>query len=66
MGMPEFEAKQFEGKVKAGSYLISIHSEDATETERAKQICEDAGVTDVTTASEQAVPTRSPQRASNN
>lgn len=66
MGMPEFEAKQFEGKVKAGSYLISIHSEDGTETERATQICNDAGVTDVTTASEQAVPTRSPQRASNN
>ncbi len=56
MGMPEFEAKQYEGKVKAGSSLISIHSEDSKETARAKQICERAGAKDITTADECAVP----------
>ena len=61
MGMPEFEAKQFEGKVKAGSYLISIHSDNSAETDRAKEICTAAGVTDVTCASEQAVPTKTRQ-----
>ena len=27
-GMPEYEAKRYEGKVKAGNILISIHTED--------------------------------------
>lgn len=66
MGMPEFEAKQFEGKVRSGSYLISIHSEDSAETERAKNICNAAGVTDVTTASEEAVPSDSQRHVTNN
>lgn len=59
MGMSEFEAQQFEGKVKSGSYLLSIHSEDSDEVERAKNICTAAGVTDVTCASEKAVPKES-------
>ena len=55
MGIPEFEAKKYEGKVKAGSSLISIHSEDSNETKRAKEICEAAGAKDITTAGEAAV-----------
>ena len=42
MDIPEFEAKRDEGKVKGGHALISVHSEDATETERAKSIFEAA------------------------
>jgi uncharacterized protein YcfJ len=56
MGMSEFEAKQYEGKVKAGSALISIHTENSNDTERATNICEHAGATDVTTSGEVAVP----------
>ncbi|MHB8861033.1 MAG: hypothetical protein ACYC6N_01425 [Pirellulaceae bacterium] len=56
MGIPEFVAKKYEGKVKAGSALISIHSEDSKETERAKEICERAGAEDITTAGEVSVP----------
>jgi hypothetical protein len=55
MGIPEFEAKKYEGKVKSGSYLISIHSEDSDEVERAKEICQRAGAEDITTAGEVAV-----------
>ena len=55
MGIPEFEARQYEGKVKSGSSLISVHSEDSTETERAEKICERAGAKDITTAGELAV-----------
>jgi len=55
MGMSEFEAKQYEGKVKAGNSLISIHTEDSDETDRAKEICERGGSTDVTTSGEVAV-----------
>lgn len=55
MGMSEFEAKQYEGKVKAGSALISIHSENSHDTKRATEICERGGAEDVTTSSAVAV-----------
>lgn len=55
MGMSEFEAKQYEGKVKSGSALISIHSDNSHDTKRASAICEQGGATDVTTSSEVAV-----------
>lgn len=57
MGMPEFEAKRFEGKIKTGSCLISIHSEDSAQVKRAKEICEQDGAKDITTAGEVAVAT---------
>ncbi|TVQ01760.1 MAG: hypothetical protein EA381_04570 [Planctomycetaceae bacterium] len=55
MGMSEFEAKEYEGKVKAGNALISIHTDNSHDTERATDICERAGVSDVTTSSATAV-----------
>jgi hypothetical protein len=55
MGIPEFEAKKYEGKVKSGSSLISVHSEDSKETQLAKDIFERAGAKDITTAGEVAV-----------
>jgi uncharacterized protein YcfJ len=55
MGMSEFEAKQFEGKVKAGNSLISIHCKNSRDIQRASDICERGGATDVTTSDEVAV-----------
>ena len=55
MGMPEFEAKRFEGKVKTGSCLISINSEDSKEVKRAEEICKHSGAKDITSAGEVAV-----------
>jgi len=37
-GMPELEAKQYEGKVKGGNILLSVHTEDRDEVKRAKEI----------------------------
>src|SRR5689334_14772578 len=42
MGIPEYEAKQYEGKIKAGNLLISVHAEDRAERDRAKAIFEHA------------------------
>src|ERR687886_3120803 len=36
MGIPEYEAKRYEGKVKEGNILISVHADDSTERDRAK------------------------------
>jgi len=57
MGIPEFEAKRYEGRVKDGNILISVHSESGDETDRAKNIFEDAGAEDISTANESGTAT---------
>jgi hypothetical protein len=56
LGIPELEAKQYEGKVRAGNILISVHTESSEERSRAKQALEDAGATDVSSTGEASVP----------
>lgn len=38
MGIPEFEAKRYDGKVRAGNFLISVHTEGSDDRSRAKDI----------------------------
>lgn len=52
MGIPEYEAQRYEGKIKGGQVLISVHSEDAEEKDRAMQIFEASGGEDIATSSE--------------
>ena len=58
MGMPEYEAKRYEGKVRGGNVLISVHSESGDETKRAKQILETCGARDISSAAETKPPKR--------
>jgi len=55
MGIPEFEAKQYEGKIRGGNALISVHSEDSDEVARAKEIFKAAGAEDIATSTEATV-----------
>jgi hypothetical protein len=55
MGIPEYEAKRYEGKVKEGGILISVHADDAEEITRAKDIFERNGAQDIATAGEASV-----------
>src|SRR5690606_35031450 len=55
MGIPEFEAKRYEGKIRAGNILISVHSESGYETKRAKEVFEQAGAQDISTSSESGI-----------
>lgn len=57
MGIPEFEAKRYEGKVKEGGVLLSVHTDSSDEVKRAKKIFEDGGGEDISTASEAGVDT---------
>lgn len=52
MGIPEFEAKRFEGRVKSGGILLSIHCDDSTWVKRAKAILANTGAEDISTTSE--------------
>lgn len=56
MGIPEFEAKRYEGKINGGAALVSVHSEDSDETKRARAIFEACGAEDIATAQEVSVP----------
>jgi hypothetical protein len=56
LGMPEFEAKQYEGKIKGGNVLVSVHAESSNDTKRAREIFERAGAEDISTSTEASVP----------
>jgi uncharacterized membrane protein len=55
MGIPEYEAKRYESKIRAGNILVSVHSENSDETKRAKEIFERMGAEDIATAGEASV-----------
>jgi hypothetical protein len=50
MGMPEYEAKQYEERMKGGNILISVHAEERVQRTRVKEIFMNAGA--VTAAEE--------------
>jgi hypothetical protein len=54
MGIPEYEAKRYEGRVKDGGILLSVHSDDSHWTKRAKEILERTGAQDVSSTGEAA------------
>jgi len=55
MGIPEYEAKRYEGKIKDGNLLISVHTEDRTERARARTIFEQAGAEEIADTAEARV-----------
>ena len=56
LGIPEIEAKRYEGKVKAGNVLISVHTENSGEIVRAKDIFTRAGAQDICATGEASTP----------
>jgi hypothetical protein len=52
MGIPEYEAKRYEGRVKEGGILLSVHSDDSAWTKKAKEILEQTGAQDVSSTGE--------------
>ena len=52
LGIPEYEAKRYEGKVKEGGILISVHSESNDETNSAKDIFKEEGAHDISSTGE--------------
>src|SRR6476660_2799481 len=52
MGIPEYEAKRYEGRVKDGGILLSVHSDSSEETKRAKEILQQTGAQDISSTGE--------------
>jgi len=52
LGMPEYEAQRYEGRVKAGGILVSIHCDSSEWVTRAKEVLEAAGAEDISSSGE--------------
>jgi hypothetical protein len=54
MGIPEYDAKRYEGWVKDGGVLLSVHCETADQISRAKDLLKQTGAEDISSAGEKA------------
>jgi hypothetical protein len=52
MGIPEYEAKRYEGRIKEGGILLSVHCDDSEWTKRAKDLLKQTGAEDVSSTGE--------------
>ena len=52
LGIPEYEAKRYEGMLREGGILISVHCDDSDWVKRAKDILERTGAHDISSAGE--------------
>jgi hypothetical protein len=57
MGIPEYEAKRYEGRVKNGGILVSVHCDNSEWVSKAEDLLEQAGAEDVSSAGEKAAST---------
>ena len=55
MGLPEYEAKRYEGRIKDGGVLLSVHCDTSDEVTRAKDLLKRTGAEDISSAGEKAV-----------
>jgi hypothetical protein len=54
MGMPEYEAKRYEGRIKEGGVLLSVHCDTSDEITRAKDVLKLTGAQDISSSGEAA------------
>ena len=50
MGIPEYEAKRYEGRVKDGGVLLSVHCDTSDQISRAKDLLKQTGAEDISSA----------------
>ena len=56
MGIPEYEAKRYEGAVKDGGTLLSVHCDTSDQIGVAKQALRDTGARDISASGEESSP----------
>jgi hypothetical protein len=56
LGIPEIEAKMYEGKLRSGNILLAVHVDSSDEEKRAKEILSRGGAEDVSSTGEASVP----------
>src|ERR1017187_7342621 len=61
-GIPEFEAKRYEGRLQKGGILLSVHCDTGEEIKRAKEVLKSTGAEDVSSTGESSVDTKTTDR----
>jgi hypothetical protein len=51
-GIPEYEAKRYEGRIKEGGVLLSVHCDTADQIKRAKELLKNSGAEDISSTGE--------------
>jgi heat induced stress protein YflT len=54
MGIPEYEAKRYEGRIKEGGILLSVHCDNSDWAKKAKDLLKDTGAEDISSTGEAA------------
>jgi hypothetical protein len=62
MGIPEYEAKRYEGRVNKGGILLSVHSDDSDCTKKAKAVLQRTGAEDISSTGETKGDTQNADR----
>ncbi|MDP9114903.1 MAG: general stress protein [Acidobacteriota bacterium] len=57
MGIPEYEAKRYEGRIKNGGVLLSVHCASSEDIDRAKELLKQTGAEDIASAGEKSAST---------
>jgi hypothetical protein len=52
VGIPEYEAKRYEGRIRNGGILLSVHSDNTDWVKRAKEVLEHTGASDIASSGE--------------
>lgn len=59
-GVPQTEARRYEGRIKDGHILVSVHTESSDKSEQARDIFSAAGAEDICTMAEGSSPQQTP------
>ncbi len=61
MGIPEYEAKRYEGRIKEGGALLSVHCDTSNEITRARDLLKESGAEDISSSGEAATGAPAPK-----
>jgi hypothetical protein len=62
LGIPEYEAKRYEGAIRGGAILLSVHVDNSEWLERAKTTLENCGAADISAVHEEKIESDFPIR----
>lgn len=62
LGIPEYEAKRYEGRLKEGGVLLSVHCDTSEEISRSKELLRTSGAEDISSTGESSSNVEQPQK----
>ena len=63
MGIPEYEAHRYEGRVKDGGVLLSVHCDTSDEVQKAEDVLKTTGAEDISSSGEKSVGSQASVRS---